>query len=192
MADKSADNVLESIESAKRGRTLSRLLTGLGIPLVGAVAARVVAERYRTLPRLLEIAPDQLRQELGGSRGIGPKIADSVARYFADEENRAVLRKLLDLGVEVEEPAPVIASGPLAGASFCVTGTLSRPREEIHAAIRAAGGEVHASVGKGTTYLVAGEKVGKSKLTAAEKRGTKVIDEAALERLIAGNAEASA
>jgi DNA ligase (NAD+) len=191
MADKSADNVLESIEGAKRGRTLSRLLTGLGIPLVGVVAARVVAERYRTLPRLLEVAPEQLREELGGSRGIGPKIADSVARYFAEEDNRSVLRKLLELGVEVEEPAPVVGSGPLAGASFCVTGTLSRPREEIHAAIRAAGGEIHASVGKGTTYLVAGDKVGKSKLTAAEKRGTKVIDEAALERLIAGNTEAA-
>jgi DNA ligase (NAD+) len=188
MADKSADNVLESIEGAKRGRTLSRLLTGLGIPLVGMVAARVVAERYRTLPRLLEIAPEQLREELGGSRGIGPKIADSVARYFADEDNRAVLRKLLELGVEVEEPAPVVGSGPLAGSSFCVTGTLTRPREEIHAAIRAAGGEVHANVGKGTTYLVAGDKVGKSKLTAAEKRGTKVIDEAALGRLLSGEA----
>jgi DNA ligase (NAD+) len=94
---------------------------------------------------------------------------------------------LLELGVEVEEPALASAqAGPLSGASFCVTGTLSRSREEVHAAIRAAGGEIHERVGKGTTYLVAGAKVGQSKLSAAEKRGTKVIDEAALDKLIAG------
>jgi DNA ligase (NAD+) len=111
-----------------------------------------------------------------------------VARYLADDGHRAVLRKLIELGVELKPEAPRReAEGPLRGSAFCVTGTLSRPREEIHAAIRAAGGEVHDRVGKGTTYLVAGDKVGQSKLTAAEKRGTKVIDEEALMRLIAGN-----
>ena len=68
--------------------------------------------------------------------------------------------------------------------SFCVTGVLSRKREDVHAAIRAAGGTVNDGVKKGTTYLVAGEKVGKSKLDAAKKHGTSVIDEAALFRMI--------
>ena len=190
MADKSADNVLASIEEAKTGRTLARLLTGLGIPHVGNVAARVLAERYRSLEGLIAAAadPDRVREELSQSRGIGPTIADSAARYLADEDNRAVLRKLLALGVRADEPEAVVAVGPLAGMSFCVTGTLSRPRDAIHTAIRAAGGEIHERVGKGTTYLVAGENVGKSKLSAAEKRGTKVIDEAALATMIAAGA----
>ena len=78
------------------------------------------------------------------------------------------------------------ATGPLTGASFCVTGVLSRKREDVHAAIRAAGGVVHDSVKKGTTYLVAGDKVGKSKLDAAKKHGATIIDEAELERMIGG------
>jgi DNA ligase (NAD+) len=190
MADKSADNVLASIEEVKTGRTLSRLLTGLGIPHVGNVAARVLAERYRNLEGLIAAAadPDRVREDLSQSRGIGPTIADSAARYLADDDNRAVLRKLLELGVRADEPEAIVATGPLAGSTFCVTGTLSRPRDAIHTAVRAAGGEVHDRVGKGTTYLVAGENVGKSKLSAAEKRGTKVIDEATLEAMIAGTA----
>jgi DNA ligase (NAD+) len=69
--------------------------------------------------------------------------------------------------------------------SFCVTGVLSRKREDVHAAIRGAGGEVHDKVKKGTTFLVAGEKVGKSKTDAARKAGSQVIDEATLDRMLA-------
>ncbi|MCA9581033.1 MAG: hypothetical protein KC416_04520, partial [Myxococcales bacterium] len=72
------------------------------------------------------------------------------------------------------------------GKSFCVTGVLSKPRDVIHGWIRDAGGDVHTTVKKGTTYLVAGEKVGASKITAAEKKGTIVIDEGALRRLMEG------
>ncbi|HTA93165.1 MAG TPA: BRCT domain-containing protein, partial [Polyangiaceae bacterium] len=77
-------------------------------------------------------------------------------------------------------------TGPLSGASFCVTGVLSRKREDVHAAIRAAGGQVLDKVKKGTTYLVVGEKVGKAKTDSAKKFGAQVIDEATLERLIRG------
>jgi DNA ligase (NAD+) len=188
MADKSADNLLAGIEKAKQSRTFGQLLFAFGIPHVGSVAAKVIAERYKSLDALLAVAsePERLRTELAASRGIGPKIADSVASYFADEHNRKVAQKLIDLGVRTRQPeAPSAQSqGALFGASFCVTGTLSKPREEIHALIRANGGEIHERVGKGTTYLVAGDKVGQSKLTAAEKRGTKVITEAELEARI--------
>jgi DNA ligase (NAD+) len=180
MADKSVDNLLESVERARTSRTFAQLIFGLGIPMVGNVAAQIIAERYRELATLVSIAPEQLREELAQSRGIGPKIADSVAKFFGDEHNRSVAQKLLELRVETKPPAPVIKSGPLSGASFCVSGTLSKSREEIHAWIRAHGGEVHERVGKGTTYLVAGDKVGQTKLTAAEKRGAKVINEAQL------------
>jgi len=184
MAEKSVDNLLESIERARTGRSLVQLLTGLGIPLVGGVAARLIAERYRTLPELLAREPAQVGAELAAIRGIGPKIAESVARFLAEQQNRRMLEKLLELGVELAPPEVRVTEGPLGGASFCVTGTLTRPREEIHALIRTAGGEVHDNVRKGTTYLVAGEKVGQSKLTAAEKRGTKVITEDQLAQLI--------
>jgi len=188
MGEKSVDNLLESVARARKSRTLAQLLSGLGIPLVGAVAARVIAERYGSVPALLATAPEQLEQELAAIRGIGPKIASSVASFFADRDARAMLERLLELGVEVSQPAPAapVTGGALAGKSFCVTGTLSQPREEIHALIRAAGGEIHDSVRKGTSYLVAGDKVGQSKLTAAEKRGTKVLSEAELRALLGG------
>ena len=81
--------------------------------------------------------------------------------------------------------AQSVAAGPLSGSSFCVTGVLSRKREDVHAAIRAAGGEVHDQVKQGTSYLVAGEKVGKTKLETARQRGTQVISEADLEAMLA-------
>lgn len=188
MAEKSVDNVLSAVEGARATRTFDRLLTGLGIPLVGSVAARLIAERYITLDRLLQTPPDTLREDLADLSGIGPKIAESVASFVEEPTQREVLQKLLALGVVVKqpEPEPVITDGPLAGMSFCVTGTLSEPRGAIHQQIKAAGGEVHTAVKKGTTYLVAGEKVGKTKLAAAEKKGAKVLDEAGLRALLAG------
>jgi DNA ligase (NAD+) len=185
MAEKSVDNVLAAVEEARTGRTFARLLTALGIPLVGAVAAQAIASCYPDLPALLAVDPAAVGTALGEVHGIGPKIADSVARYLADVDNRALLEKLIALGVRSTAPAAVVTDGPLLGSSFCVTGTLSVPREQIHALIRGAGGAIHERVGKGTTYLVAGEKVGESKLTDAQKRGTKVIREAELRDLLA-------
>jgi DNA ligase (NAD+) len=187
MADKSVDNVLAAVVEARTGRTFGRLLTGLGIPLVGNVAANAIADRYPDLPSLLAVEPPALSEALGEIHGIGPKIADSMARYLADAENRALLQKLLDLGVRSTVPDAPISDGPLSGSSFCVSGTLSEPREQIHALIRAAGGVVHERVGKGTTYLVAGDKVGATKISAAEKRGTKMIREPELRAMLAGN-----
>jgi NAD-dependent DNA ligase len=81
-----------------------------------------------------------------------------------------------------------VTSGPLLGQSFCVTGVLSRKREDIHADLRAAGAMIHESVKKDTTYLVAGDKTGKTKLDQAKKFGTKVITEAQMDALLAGGA----
>jgi DNA ligase (NAD+) len=121
--------------------------------------------------------------------GFGPKMVDSVRRYLEADENRNLLEKLAKFSVSRPQPkARPAATGPLSGASFCVTGVLSRKREDVHAAIRAAGGEVLDKVKKGTTYLVIGEKVGKAKTDSAKKFGARVIDEATLERLIRGEA----
>jgi DNA ligase (NAD+) len=186
MAAKSVDNVLSSIDAARTGRSFAQLITGLGIPQVGAVAAAQIAERYGALAPLLEASREQMIADLSTIHGFGEKTAEGVAAYFAEPVNREVAEKLLRLGVQTKAPTPRAApvEGPLTGSSFCVTGTLAVPRDEIHARIRAAGGEVHERVKKGTSYLLAGENVGATKLAAAEKHGAKVIDEAGLEALI--------
>lgn len=187
MGDKSAGNVMESIEGSRRSRTLDRLITGLGIPMVGQVAARLIAARYRDLSGLLAADPETAAAELAEIHGIGPKIAQSVAAYLADPPAREVLAKLVAAGVEAAQPADEAPrEGPLSGQSFCVTGVLTRKRDDVHEMIRAAGGEVHDTVKKGTTWLVAGAKVGAAKLEKARKFGTKVIGEEELVRMTAG------
>jgi DNA ligase (NAD+) len=186
MGLKSAENVSLSIERSKE-RTLDRLLCGLGIPQVGQVAAKQLAEEAGTLADLLALSPEHLRERVDAIHGFGPKMVDSVVDFMGDPEQRTLMEKLVSFGVGRRQPRlEVAAEGPLAQKSFCVTGVLSRKREDVHADIRAAGGEVHDGVKKNTTYLVAGEKTGKSKLDQAKKYGTTVIDEPGLYALIKG------
>jgi DNA ligase (NAD+) len=186
MAKKSADSLVASIDRARTTRGFDRLLSGLGIPLVGSVAARVLAEKYGDLRSLLHRAPADLRTDLDAISGVGPKIAESVAAFLASPDQRNVLEKLLSFGVVAQSVRKERTSGPLNGLSFCVTGTLSKPREEIHAQIHALGGETHTGVKTGTTYLVVGDKVGQTKLEAARKKGAQILDEAAFEALLSG------
>ncbi len=184
MGDKSAANVHASIQRS-RERTLDKLLCGLGIPQIGQVAARQLAEDAGTLEQLLAWTPEEAREHIDAIRGFGPKMVDSVVEFLQDPEQRALMNKLVALGVGRPQPrAEVAAEGPLKGMSFCVTGVLSKKREVVHAEIRALGGEIHDSVKKNTTVLVAGDKTGKSKLDQAKKYGTKVVDEAGLEALM--------
>jgi DNA ligase (NAD+) len=186
MGKKSADNLLASIERSKE-RNFDRLITGLGIDHVGQVAARQLAEALHSLEAMLALTPEALEEQVRAIAGFGPKMAQSLREFHADPEARALLLRLKELGVSRPQPrAESAVDGPLRGMSFCVTGVLSRKREDVHQAIRDAGGEVHDKVKSGTRYLVAGDKVGASKLTAAKKAGTQVIDEAALERLLRG------
>jgi DNA ligase (NAD+) len=188
MGKKSADNVIVSVAVSKT-RTFDRLLTGLGIEHVGQVAARQLAEAVGSLETLLALDDAGLAARIAGISGFGPKLSESVRAYVADPESRGLLSRLHERGVSVPQPqaeAPV--DGPLSGFSFCVTGVLSRRREDVHADIRAKGGVIHDKVKQGTTYLVAGEKVGKAKLDSAKKHGTKVISETELAALLAGGA----
>ncbi len=187
IGEKSADSLIAAIEAARVGRPFSRLLTGLGIPLVGSVAARLIAEQHGNLRHLLDAPVDSMVEELAAIHGIGEKIAQSVADFVNDPDQRAMLEKMLEFGVKAEEPRRVkVVGGPLEGLSFCVTGSFDRKRAAIHAEIEAHGGQVHKSVKKGTTYLLAGERVGKTKLEAAQKKGARVIDEEAYQTLLAG------
>jgi DNA ligase (NAD+) len=185
MGKKSADNVVRSI-AASKARTLDRLITGIGIEHVGQVASQQLAEAASSLPDLLTWTPDEARERIDAINGFGPKMVESVARFLFDPEGRALLEKLAERGVSQPMPRREVAHGPLSGATFCVTGVLSRKREDVHAAIQAAGGEVHDKIKKDTRFLVAGEKVGKSKLDAARKNGARVIDEPTLDRMIQG------
>jgi DNA ligase (NAD+) len=191
MAEKSVDNLIQAIEEARTQRSFQQLLTGLGIPLVGSVASGTLAEKYRSLITLLQTPDDRLREELSEMYGIGPKIAESVASYFADPKARAMLEKLIALGVKTKEVdrEVVATTGPLKGMSFCLTGVLSKPRREIEGRIILAAGTVHDRVKKGTTYLVAGDKVGASKISTAKKLGTRVISENDLDSMLRGSQE---
>ncbi|MBX3247200.1 MAG: NAD-dependent DNA ligase LigA [Myxococcales bacterium] len=184
MGEKSVQGIVDAIERARTGRTFDRLLTALGIPLVGSVAAKLVADRFGDLRRLLDASSEELRA-LESIDGIGAKMAESVARFLEDPDQRAMLEKMLALGVVARQPekAPKVEGGALAGLSFCVTGSFDQKREAIWELIEAAGGEVHKSVKKGTSYLLAGEKVGKNKTDDAAKKGAKLIDWAGFEAL---------
>jgi DNA ligase (NAD+) len=192
MGKKSAENVVAGVIASKE-RTFGRLLTGIGIEHVGQVAAVQLAQAAESLEGLLSWDEEKARETVDGIAGFGPKMVEAVVRFLFDPAQRELLEKLRARGVSRPEPVHASAeSGPLSGMSFCVTGVLSRKREDVHAAIRGAGGTVHDGVKKGTTYLVAGEKVGKSKLDAAKKHGTTVIDEAGLFRMIEGAAPPAA
>ncbi|MCS6913109.1 MAG: NAD-dependent DNA ligase LigA [Myxococcales bacterium] len=187
MAEKSAANVIRAIARSKQEATLSRLLTALGIPSIGWVWAQKIADRYRTLPALLEADPEQVRKDLTALHGFGPERAGAVADFLADARSRALLHKLMQRGLSPVEPERQGGEGPLAGKSLCVTGTLRVPRAQIKARIEAAGGKFVSAVSSKTSYLLVGDAPGEDKLRAAEKHGVPLLTEAEFERLLAAS-----
>ncbi|HEY1555458.1 MAG TPA: NAD-dependent DNA ligase LigA [Kofleriaceae bacterium] len=191
-AEQSAKNLVAAVATAKQAATCSRLLAALGIPHVGGVAAKAIAVKYGRLSALRAAAAakdgEAFVDELCEIEGIGEIIAREVDRFLRDEHGAAVLDKLAARGVDPAEPVQAVATGPLAGKTLVVTGTLSAPRADVQKRIEAAGGKVTGSVTKKTSYLVAGADTGKTKLEAAEKHGVPVLDEAGLEKLLTGDA----
>jgi DNA ligase (NAD+) len=184
MADKSAQNVLDSIEASKQ-RPLYRLIWGLNIRHVGEKAAQLLAAHFGSLDAIMAASED----EINAIEGIGPTIAKSIVDYFAKPEYRDVIERLRAAGVRmVDDPSAAgeVVDGPLSGKSFVVTGRLQRStRTQIEAQIKSLGGTVMDSVTKKTSYLVVGEDAG-SKLAKAQKLGTRILDEDTFERLAAG------
>lgn len=178
-AEVSAQKLISAIAEKKRPE-LPRFIYGLGIRHVGMQTAIDLAEHFGSLEALSEAAIENLLEV----DGIGVVVAESIVAWFADEDNQKLLEKFKQLGVE-----PVYqqkAQGPLHGQRFVITGTLaSMSRDEAAEKIRSLGGTFQTSVGRDTTYLVTGGKVGVSKLKKAEQYGTKIIDEAAFLKLIA-------
>lgn len=186
LAKKSAENLLKSVEKARTEATLSRLITGLGIPHIGWVWAQKIAERFRSLEALLSATPDEVFAALAGLHGFGEERAGAVRDYLADPESRALLARLRERGVNPVEPETHASSGPLSGKSVCVTGTLSVPRGEIKRRIEAAGGKFVSAVTGKTSYLVVGADPGEDKRKAATKNNVPILDEAALEKVLKG------
>jgi DNA ligase (NAD+) len=187
MAKKSAENLVAAIARAREQATLSRLLIGLGIPHVGAVAAREIAARFGVSEALFAAPLGAVRETVAAIDGVGPVIADALASYLADETNLRLLTRLRARGLSPHEPVQSgVTDGPLAGKRVCVTGKLSRARSEIQQLIEAAGGQFVNAVGKNTDILVAGADVGKSKLDSARKLGTRIVDEETLGRIVRG------
>lgn len=176
-AEISAQKLVSAIADKKQP-PLERFVYGLGIRHVGIQTAIDLVKRFASLDALVHATIDELQSV----DGVGVVVAESVAAWFADEDNLALLEKFAAAGVA---PYYEASSGKLAGMSFVVTGTLeTMSRDEAADRIRTLGGTFQSSVGKDTTYLVAGGKVGSSKLKKAEAYGTKVIDEAGFVTLL--------
>ena len=176
-ADISAQKLIDAI-AAKKQPALERFLFGLGIRHVGAQTAIDLANHFEGIDKLSQATIDELREV----DGVGEIVAESIVAWFADEDNVWLLKKFADLGVT---PQFTKKSGSLTGQSFVITGTLqSMGRDAAAEKIRNLGGTFQTAVAKDTTYLVAGGKVGASKLKKAEQYGTKIIDEQTLLELI--------
>jgi DNA ligase (NAD+) len=182
MGDKLATRILGNVEASKQ-RSLVRVLFALGILHVGPEIAELLTNRFPSIDSLAQASEEELTE----IPGIGPKIAESVAAYFTIPSNLEVIEKLRQAGVKLHQEVQQVDrdSLPLSGQSFVVTGTLSAfPRREAESRIKALGGSVGSSVTRRTSYLVAGESPG-SKLDAAQKLGTPVLDEAGFLELLA-------
>jgi DNA ligase (NAD+) len=176
----SAAKLVRALDEA-RTRPLHRLLFGLGIPLVGERAARQLAATFSSLGELM--AADEVA--LRAVDGVGPAMAASLRRWFADPGNRELVGRLAARGVDPRaEPPPRAAAAPLAGRTIVLTGTLRRPRSEVRERLEGLGATVAGSVSRRTDFVVAGADAG-SKLAKARELGVEVLDEDGLERLLA-------
>jgi DNA ligase (NAD+) len=176
--EKSAENLIRSIERSKE-QPFSRVLFALGIRHVGSVTAELIAERFGGEELAGGVSVEQLTQ----IDGVGGVVARAVVEYFALDDNRELIHRLMQAGLSFEKVSGRPAEGPLAGKRVVVTGTLSRPRSYFAERLEEAGGTFTSSVSKNTDYVLAGDEAG-SKLEKANALGVPVLDETAFEELL--------
>jgi DNA ligase (NAD+) len=174
-AEKSAQNLIDAIEKSKK-TTLARFLYALGIMHVGEYAAKQLAKHFEKIEDLYHVKPEQIVE----IKQMGEKLAESISGFFSEKENLHALDSLRKLGVEISNPDYEVGTKkerrPLDGLTIVVTGTLTRPRQEIEEIIERLGGHAAGSVSKKTSYVLAGEDAG-SKLAKAQQLGVKIITE---------------
>jgi len=173
-ADKKADNLLAAI-AGSRAQPFDRVLASLGIRGVGGTVAATLTAAFPCL-EALESAPSEA---IASVEGLGPITAGNIIDWFAHPRHQGIVDKLHRAGLSLastQEPAPILGAEPFTGLTFVVTGTLSRPRNELKQWITSRGGKVTGSVSTKTSYLVAGENAG-SKLTRAQELGTPILNE---------------
>jgi DNA ligase (NAD+) len=177
MGEKSAENVLREIEASKK-LPVERVIYGLGIRFVGERTAQFVAEHLGSMDALMNASEEELQQV----NEVGPRIAQSIAEFFQEPRNRELVERLRKASLTFAGTKKERGT-KLAGKTFVLTGTLTRPRDQVKKMIEDAGGRVSGSVSKKTDYVVAGSDAG-SKLDKAKELGINVIGEDDLDALL--------
>ena len=180
MGKKSVENLLTEIAASKK-LPLERLIFGLGIRMVGERTAEFLSAHFGTLDALMAASEEHLLEV----EEVGPRIAQSILQFFAEEKNQKLIERLHAAGLTFTGEKKVRGT-KLTGLTFVLTGTLpTYSRDEAKRRIEDAGGKVSSAVSKKTSYVVAGEEAG-SKLEKAQQLGVAVLDEAALLKLLEG------
>jgi DNA ligase (NAD+) len=173
MAEKSVDNLLKGVEASK-AKPFSKVLFGLGIRYVGETVAKKLVKSFRSIDSLMAAKREQLIEV----DEIGDRIADSLIEYFNDSKNVSLINLLRQAGLQLISNEKTGASNALANQKFVISGVFKRiSREALKEKIESLGGTVVSSISAKTTFLVAGEGMGLSKKSKAEKLGILIIDE---------------
>lgn len=178
MGKKSAENIIQAIEKSKK-TTLARFIYSLGIREVGEATAQQLAQSFITLDALIKAE----QSELEAISDIGPVSAAHICRFFHEDSNQKIIQALVQAGVNWPTPKGQPADLSLSGHTYVITGTLSKPRDEIKALLIAKGAKVTGSVSKQTTGIIVGDKPG-SKVDKAQTLGVPIITESQLDKLL--------
>ncbi|HET8864807.1 MAG TPA: helix-hairpin-helix domain-containing protein, partial [Gracilimonas sp.] len=179
MAEKSAQNLIDAIEKSKK-QPFERVIYALGIRFVGKTVAKDLAKAFKTMAKLKLVSVE----ELEAVDSIGPRIAESVVKFFSNEKNRSIVERLGEHGLQFEKEEEEQASNIFEGKKFVLTGSLpTYTRKEATDLIEKHGGKTASSVSGNTDFVLAGESAG-SKLDKAKELGVEILDEDAFRELI--------
>lgn len=183
LGDKSADNILRSID-ASRDVPFQRVLFAIGIRFVGETTAKNLALHFRSMDALMNATPE----ELAAADEVGDKIALSIVDYFRDEANRKIVARLRESGLRFEIGEKQLLSNALDGLKFVISGTFSEhSRDQLKELIESHGGRNQSGVSANTDYLLAGDRIGPTKLNKARKLGVRIIGEEDFVRMLSGD-----